>query len=136
MSELSNPVGRPTVMTEDVLGKLEYAFSHGLTDNQACLYANISPATLYKFQLENPEYVERKNALKDNVTMRAKLNVAKKIEEGNIGESQWWLERKAKDEFSTRSEHINANVDVNKLSDEEKEKINGIINANTQPGGN
>lgn len=125
-------VGRPTVMTEAVLDKLELLFSLGATDEIACNIANIDPSTLYKYQQEHPEFVERKKSLKDMVTWQAKANIAGKITNGDIQQSNWWLERKAKDEFSTRSEHINANVDVNKLSDEEKARIKSIIDANTQ----
>ena len=37
MSE--NKVGRPTVMTDDVLGKLEMFFAKGLSDREACLFS-------------------------------------------------------------------------------------------------
>lgn len=124
-------VGRPTVMTEAILDKLELLFSLGATDEMACSIANIHPATLYNYQQDNPEFVERKKSLKDMVTWQAKANIANKINKGDITQSNWWLERKAKDEFSTRSEHINANVDVTKLSDEEKEKIKNILESNT-----
>jgi len=131
--EISNPIGRPAIVDDLVLQKLEYAFVHGLTDKQACLYADIAPSTLYNYQNAHPEFVERKETLKDAVTMRAKLNVAAKINEGDIDQSNWWLERRAKDEFSTRSEHINANIDATaKLSDEERVKILSILNANPQ----
>lgn len=124
-------VGRPTVMTEAVLDKLELLFSLGATDEIACSIANINPATLYNYQKDNPDFLERKRALKDMVTWQAKANVASKIQSGDLTQSNWWLERKAKDEFSTRTESINANLDVNKLSDEEKEKIKHILDANT-----
>jgi hypothetical protein len=132
--EISNPIGRPTVVTSEALSKLEYAFTMGLSDRQACLYAGISTAALYRYQEDHPEFRERKEELKDATTMRAKLNVAGKILEGDIDQSNWWLERRAKDEFSTRSEHINANIDATaKLSDEERVKILSILNANPQP---
>ena len=48
-----NEVGRPTVMTDEVIRILEEAFSNDATDEQACFLANISPSSLYKFQEEN-----------------------------------------------------------------------------------
>jgi hypothetical protein len=136
MTQISNPIGRPTVIDELVLQKLEYAFTHGLSDKQACLFADISPATLYNYQNAHPDFVERKEVLKDATTMRAKLNVAGKILEGDLQQSNWWLERKAKDEFSTRTENINANIDATaKLSDEERQKIIDIVNENPQSRG-
>ena len=42
-----NKGGRPTVMTEDVIRKLEDAFAHDLSDTEACLYAGIGRTTLF-----------------------------------------------------------------------------------------
>lgn len=133
MNEITNPVGRPRVITPEKIDKLEFAFAHGATDLQACFYAGISKSTFYDYLQENPDFSERKEALKNAITLRAKLNVAEKINDGDVGQSQWWLERKAKDEFSTRSENVNANINLNsEMTDEEKEKIKAILHANTQ----
>ncbi len=43
-------------MTPDTLAKLETAFSMGLPDEQACLYAKIDPSTLYRYQEKNPKF--------------------------------------------------------------------------------
>lgn len=96
--------GRPTVMTEEVIRKLEDGFLKGMTDREACLYADISSSTFYKFCQENPDFSERKEELRDNVKMRARINVAEAIVGGDKPLSQWYLERKAKDEFSGRTE--------------------------------
>jgi len=42
-----NKGGRPTKMTPEVIAKLEYAFAISCTDQQACIYAEISVDTLY-----------------------------------------------------------------------------------------
>ena len=107
MSE--NKVGRPTVMTEDVLQKLEYAFMRGLSDVEACVYADICPATLYNYCNDNPDFLERKAVLKEHTKAQAKLNVAEAIEKKDVDVSKWYLERKAKDEFSTKQE-VAANI--------------------------
>lgn len=118
-----NKVGRPTVMTEDVLQKLEYAFMRGLTDVEACLYADIGTTTLYNYCEENPAFRERKEELKQHPTAQARLNVAEEIEKGNAEMSKWWLERKAKNEFSTKQEisaDVTSDVTINiELVDEE-----------------
>ena len=118
-----NKVGRPTAMTAEVLQKLEYGFMKGLTDEQCCSYADISPSTLYDYCNKKPEFSERKEQLKNNPSVRAKLNIVEAIEEGNPELSKWWLERKEKSEFSTKQE-IEANVDTDvtiniELSDDE-----------------
>lgn len=96
--------GRPTVMTSEVLQKLEHGFSCGLTDKEACCYAGICEATLYNYCSSNPEFLERKELLKEQPKIKAKLVIAKAIDEGSLKTAQWYLERKAKDEFSTRQE--------------------------------
>lgn len=100
--------GRPTKFTKELINKLEQAFSLGCSDNEACLHADISPTALYKYQLKNPEFVERKEVLKDKLLLKARSNVAKDLQEGNTSVSLWYLERKKKDEFSQKHEVENS----------------------------
>ena len=118
-----NKVGRPTVMTEEVIGKLEYGFMKGLTDEQCCNYADIHPSTLYDYCNSHPEFSERKEQLKNSPSVKAKLNIVEAIEKGNPELSKWWLERKEKNEFSTKQEieaDVNSDVTITvELSDDE-----------------
>lgn len=111
-----NKVGRPTVMTDKVIGKLELLFAKGLSDREACQIADIDPSTLYDYCNKYPEFAERKELLKEMPKAKAKLNVAEAIENNDIDISKWYLERKAKDEFSTKQE-IDSNVSITKLED-------------------
>ncbi len=122
-----HPGGRPTVITPEVLSKLEYAFSRDCTDTEACFYAGISEAAFYHYQLEHPEFKERKEALKSKPVMQAREVVidgivgkpaeidpeTRKIIRGEIPANPElalrYLERKKKDEFSLRSEHTGPN---------------------------
>jgi outer membrane cobalamin receptor len=119
---MAEKVGRPTVMTEEVVGKLELLFAKGLSDREACLIANIHPSTLYDYCNINPEFAERKELLKEQVKTQAKLNVAEAIENKDVDLSKWYLERKGKDEFSTKQEikaDVDADVTINiELSDD------------------
>lgn len=99
---MNDLMGRPKKITKAVVQKLEEGFLRGLTDREACLYADVSLSTFYDYCRENEEFLERKELLKDQVKMRAKLNVTGSINRGNIDLSLWYLERKAKDEFSTK----------------------------------
>lgn len=92
-----NGVGRPTVMTPEVLAKLEWAFLRGYSDRQACLHAGINPMSLYRYQDENREYSERKAMLKENISIVAKENIIETIQAKHIGNSVWWLERQDSD---------------------------------------
>lgn len=119
---MAKKVGRPTVMTKDTLQKLEYAFMRGLSDTEACLYANIGITTLYHYCEDNPEFRDRKEYLKQRPTAKARLNITEAIEEGDREISKWWLERKAKNEFSVKQQieaDVNNEVTINiELSDD------------------
>ena len=105
MAKKKSKVGRKTIMTEAMVNKLEQAFVYGMTDLEACLYAGISKQTLYNYQDKFPEFVDRKELLKNSVALKAKANIAKSIDEGDKADTRWWLERKRKDEFSLKHEH-------------------------------
>ena len=90
------------VITEEVIKKLEDGFLKGFNDREACLYSDIAPSTLYEYCNANLDFSERKEELKENVKMRAKMNIAKEIEEGDKVLSQWYLERRDKD-FNPKS---------------------------------
>jgi len=53
-------LGRPPVVDDIALQKLEEAFAMGCTDLEACLYADISSSTLYNYQKAHPDFLERK----------------------------------------------------------------------------
>lgn len=109
---MSRKLGRPTVMTDEILAKLEEAFSIGASDMEACFVANIHPTSLYRYQEANPEYSTRKMMLKDMPLFQARSNItgAIKKERGSTKPetSKWYLERKKKLEFSTRTETTGA----------------------------
>lgn len=97
-------VGRKTVMTPEVVTKLEEAFSRDCTDTEACIFAGISRMTLHRYQEDNPEFCDRKALLKDTLVLKARTNIAERIEKGDLETSKWYIERKKRGEFSTRQE--------------------------------
>lgn len=103
--------GRPTVFNESTLQKLEIAFSNDATDEQACFLANIATSSLYNYQKEHPEFLERKRALKQMVTYQAKVNLKeciysqeKDLEKEKLETSKWLLPKREKEHYSERSE--------------------------------
>lgn len=97
-------MARPTVMTEETLALLKEAFLLGMTDSEACLYAgDINPSTLYKYQDEHPEFSKRKEQWKQNPILEARQSVLKGIKR-DPDLALKFLERKLKDEFSTKTE--------------------------------
>jgi len=104
--------GRPKLITEKVLAKLEEWFAYSFTDEESCLFASISPKTLYRYIKENPEFWQRKEILKRQPNIKAKMNWNNKIKDWEYSASKEWLERKSRNEFSLRQE-IQAEVEWN-----------------------
>jgi len=107
-------VGRPTVMTPEVLDKLREAFLMGCTDVEACLYANIGTTPLYEYQKENPEFTKQKEQWKENPTLLARKTVFENLTDKQ--NAQWYLERKKKKEFSQRNELTGGDGESLKIS--------------------
>lgn len=78
-----NKVGRPTVMTKEVLQKLEQAWNIGATDRIACASAGIGEATLYNYLADHPEYVEIKEHCKSQIAIQALNNTAQAMQGKN-----------------------------------------------------
>lgn len=108
-----NKEGRPTVMTKTVLLKLEQAFAIGATDREACIYADIGESTFYEYCKENKDFAERKEAIKRKPILKAKNIIADSLKKENVDTAKWYLERKAKDEFSQKIESDNTNTNLN-----------------------
>lgn len=126
---MAKEVGRPTVITPEIINKLEEVFAIGGTDNEACFYADIGKTTLYNYQQDHPEFVERKEALKERPILKARQTVVKALD--NPQQAQWFLERKVKNEFASRSELTGKDgkdLIPEPLSEEEKEKLNTLLN--------
>jgi len=95
--------GRKPLMTPQTIEKLEQAFAMGCTDIEACLYADIGKDTLYNYQANHPEFIERKEALKNRPFLLARNTIVKSL--SNDPEMALkYMERKKKDEFSLRVE--------------------------------
>jgi len=94
--------GRPTVVTEEILHKLDEAFSLGCTDLEACLFAGISKSTLYNLQNKDKGFLERKEVLKENPVLLARQSVIKGFQEDSKLAMDY-LKNKRSDEFNTKN---------------------------------
>ena len=104
--------GRPTVMTDDVVAKLENVFSIGGSDVEACLMAGISRDTLYDYQKVHPEFVDRKNMLKEKLVLKARTVIANALNKEDRETAKWYLEKKKKNEFG-KDDSVNVSVSTN-----------------------
>lgn len=110
-------------MTEAVLGKLEHAFSIGASDREACLYADINPTTLYEYQLEHPEFAERKESLKQSPLFKARVAIESALDRGDTQTARWYAERRDSDfrpksetDITSKGEKLEGNANVAELA--------------------
>lgn len=99
--------GRPKIVNDETVAKLEEAFKIGCNETEAALHANISVATLIRYKKAHPDFAKRIELLKKKPILKARLNVINALNDGDMDTSKWYLERKAKDEFSARTENHN-----------------------------
>ena len=122
----TKPVGRPPKIDDVILGKLEQAFSVGVSDRQACKHAGINPDTLYEYQKKHPEFAERKEMLKENPILKAKYTVFKNLDDPKV--AMWYLEKRDKD-FSSKIEQkiTNTTPQIVVASESIKNKIDLLM---------
>ena len=85
---------RPTKMTPETVAKLEAAFLWGCTDLEACVYADISKHSLYRYQEEHPEFRDRKEVLKQNPVMKARKVLLEALDDDDRAIANKIIERK------------------------------------------
>lgn len=100
--------GRPTKMTPEVVQKLEDAFLVGATDLEACVHADIGKSTLYDYCNDNPEFSERKETLKNQPTMKAKLIINRSLDDDDIQTAHKVIDRKEGSKVTQSIEHSGA----------------------------
>lgn len=96
--------GRPLKIDDNILSKIEYAYSIGCNDIEVALYADISSSTLYRYIEKNPDFRRRREELKRTPILKAREQIRKAIESGDTVTAKWLLEHRAHDEYNTRSE--------------------------------
>lgn len=129
MSTKKIPYGnlKPKDVDAEVWTIVVEAWENGLSDREASLLVSrklgvyIKASEIAKWKKDNPDIAELKEFLEVAVRTDAKLNVSEAIRAGKTKVAQWYLERKAADEFSTKSA-VAFEGAVVELSLEEKEK--------------
>jgi hypothetical protein len=94
---------RPTKLTEELTKELEARFRDGATNLEA-IEGLISEDTFYTYLKTNQEFSERMELAKEYTTEIARAVVSRAIKRGDRESAKWWLERRNKEKFSTRSE--------------------------------
>lgn len=97
-----NVGGRPTVIDDAVLAKLQQAFQMGFTMREACVWANIAVSTYYDYRNSHEGFAEQVEEWRQNPVLKARSTLYNNLDK--IDTARWFLERKKKKEFSTRTE--------------------------------
>lgn len=102
-------VGRPQEWGDDIVRKLEEVFALDGTISEACFYAGISRDMYYRYVKEDAEkgskereLYDRFQALRERPILKARQTIVKGLDEPE--NARWYLERKRKAEFSSRTE--------------------------------
>jgi len=96
--------GRPSSITEEIIQKFEQCYRDGSTDREACLVTGIPESTYYENLKNNKDFSDRIDIAKEYTTQLAKAIIARKVARGDLDTAKWWVERKNKKAFSSRTE--------------------------------
>lgn len=123
--------GAPTVFTETVVRDLVSSFQDGLNVTQACWQSGIGRTTYYDEYNSNPEFADKMDRARDFASMNARKVIVNDIKRGDQSAAKWWLERRNKDEFSTRQEVTGRGGKplVETLSQEERNTLDSVLMA-------
>lgn len=95
--------GRPSVMTQEVVRKLEHAFVYDSSVEEACTYAGISRNTYYEFLKQYPDFQDRIEVLRHTPYLVARMTLVAAAEH-DADLALKLLERRRKQEWSPRGE--------------------------------
>lgn len=100
--------GRPEDITQEKEDRIMAFFKMGLNDEEVCEQVGITPTTLYNHQNRHPDFLEKKRLAKTNLVARARRELFSGLqsedEKIRVDTAKWVLERRCKNEFSTRQE--------------------------------
>ena len=102
-------------MDDLVVKKLDEAFALGCSDEEACIYADISKQTLYNFQDKNQEFLDRKQLLKSRPVLLARQAVINGFN-SNPNLALKFLERRKRDEFDPRADTVSSFKPISVIS--------------------
>ena len=113
MTKKKNPedllkAGRKEDITPEIRDRAITLFRMGLNDEQVCDTLDLTPSVLYRYQVNHPDFKEKKDLAKSHLLARAKREIYAGLTSDDpkirIDTAKWIAERKGKAEFSTRQE--------------------------------
>jgi hypothetical protein len=95
-------MARPTSQSPEIIAKLEYAFSIGCNNKEACIFAGVPKSTFHLWCKNDPELLDRFNDLKEQPILKARQRAVEGIEE-SYSNAMDYLKRKRVKEFGDRN---------------------------------
>ena len=120
---------KPNNVREKVWIAIVDAWENGLSDREASFRASrdsgvfVKESDIKQMLKDYPEVASLKDFLHADIVSNAKLNIAEQIRNGSVTTSKWYLERKAADEFSTKSAVAFEGATVELSIEEKREKM-------------
>src|SRR4051812_14349545 len=102
----SKAIGRPSILTQDVIRKLEEAFCMDATDGEACAFAGISEASYYHHRKENEDFSDQMDRAKQFPFMLAKKGLLQALKEGDGNLLLKWLKNRQRDRYHEKVEEV------------------------------
>lgn len=124
--------GRPTVISGEIVRKLEAALRDGFNVSEACLVSGVSRTAYYERKAADEAFADKMELAQKYVTIRAKKVVIQAIDDGNFNAAKWWLEHRERDEFGPRTvsnEAKEQQQERERVAEEEDDVLRQIINS-------
>lgn len=116
-------------MSDERIEKLKHAFAIGANIKQACVYADISHDTYYNWIKKNPKLSEEFEKQREKLPLKAKNNIAKGINDGDIPLSERYLAKKEPEEYGNKIQ-LDINQSVNEKDKQALEEFHKALKEN------
>lgn len=87
-----------------VVSDLKAGLQRDFTIREACVYAGISHDTYYNWIKASDEFAAEMEKAQQFMAEKAKSVLMTALEKGDRDAAKWWLERRRKENYSTRTE--------------------------------
>ena len=114
--------GNPCI-SERLRARLASAYRKGLNHREAAMHCGIKHTDLMEYLAYDEAFRMRAEGLMEHLAIQAKMNVAKSIEEGKMKPTQWYLERRRPEEFSTKTDVSVTTGESEKVREKEIEEM-------------
>lgn len=124
---------KPKKVDDEVWTYVVEAWENGLSDREAAFYASkktqsmVKPSDIASWKKQNPEIGELQAFLEVSLRSESKMVVSDAIKGGKYKVAQWYLERKAADEFSTKSAVAFEGAVVELTMEEKEQELKKLV---------